>query len=85
MNHKAELKSNKNCILMVAAPFTSSVPTNGGNSLQPMETQENNNVKYVIGISAAVVVLIAVVVTIYCFLRRRCCDEGNEANNHSGK
>lgn len=56
-----------------AVPLTASVPTNGGSSLEPVKTEENNNLKYIIGIAAAVLFLLGFAVAIlYCLLRRRC-------------
>ena len=60
------------------------MPTNGGSRLEPMKTEENTKLKYIIGISAAVLVVVGIVVAIYCLLRRRCCDERIEANDGAG-
>ena len=67
-----------------AVPFTPSTPTNGGNPLKPVKTEENNRLKYIIGISAAVLVVLAFVVALYCLLKRR-CDERIEVNDPTGK
>ena len=55
-----------------AVPLTASAPTNGGSSLKPVKTEENNKIKYIVGISAAVLVVFAIVGAIYCLVRRRC-------------
>ena len=66
-----------------AVPLTASVPTNGGSSLDPGETEENNKMKYIIGISAAVLVVFVIVGGLYCLLRRR-CDDRNIVNDPAG-
>lgn len=68
---------------MATVPFTPSAPTNGGNPLKPMKTEENNRLKYIIGISAAVLVVLAFAVALYCLLKRR-CDERIEVNDPTG-
>lgn len=67
-----------------AVPLTASVPTNGGSSFAPVKTEENNKMKYIFGISAAVFVVFGFVVAIYCLLRRR-CDERVVVNDPPGK
>ena len=67
-----------------AVPLTASMPTNGGSSLEPGETDKNNKLKYIIGISVAVLVVFGIAVAIYCLLRRR-CDERNVVNDPVGR
>ena len=66
-----------------AVPLTASVPTNGGSPRTPVETEESNKLKYIVGISASVFVVFAIVVALCCFLRRR-CNEGTVVNDPTG-
>lgn len=67
-----------------AVPFTPSAPTNGGNPLEPGKTEESNQLKYILGIAAAVLVVFTIVVALYCLLRRR-CDERIVVTDPTGK
>ena len=44
-------------MLNVAVPLTASMPTNGRSPREPVETEESNKLKYIVGISAAVFVV----------------------------
>lgn len=65
-------------------PLTASGPTNGGSSLGPLETEKNNKMSYIIGISVAILVVSGIGVAIFCLLRRR-CDERIIVNDPAGR